>query len=295
MAIVFFLIAPTQLRAQSQSQTTAVATPVYEYDVTSIKPAQPGNGGGRGRGGRGQAPDAFTVSNVTMEGMIQQAYGVRLDQISGAPSWLNSERYDVDAKMDSSVADALLKLSPDDVTLARQKMLQALLADRLKLTIRRETKEMPIYSLVVAKNGPKLQAPTGVVTLPDGTKRAIGPNANGALYIMQLNPGEDTLMGFAVPMPAFTRLLTLQVGRPVVDKTGLTGKYDLNMKWEEDENGPLARMANSDAGASAVPATDPVGGSLFTAIQEQLGLKLEPGKGPVEIIVIDHVEKPSGN
>src|ERR1700733_7702570 len=112
MAVVFTLLPAPQLHAQSQPQTTAAA-PSYEYDVASIKPAQPGNGAGRGRGGgRGQAPDAFTVSNVTMEGMIQQAYGVRLDQISGAPSWLNSERYDVDAKMDSSVADALLKLSP---------------------------------------------------------------------------------------------------------------------------------------------------------------------------------------
>jgi uncharacterized protein (TIGR03435 family) len=235
--------------------------------------------------------------NVTMRQLVLQAFGVREDQISGAPSWLTSDRYDLNAKMDTAVADDLQKLNADDRNLARQKMMQALLIDRLKLIFHRENKERPIYSLVVARNGPKLQSPdpSREITLPDGSKRPIGVGGRGQLVIMQLKPGEFTMMGYAVPTPTFARLLSNAMDRPVFDKTGLPGRYDITMKWADDENEPSVPATGQPSTATPSKRADFFDGAIFTAIQQQLGLKLEPGKGPVEIIVIDHIERPSGN
>jgi uncharacterized protein (TIGR03435 family) len=297
--IAFLLLSVAPLPAQSQSQNTTVAPPVYEYEVVSIKPAESGNVGARGRGGRGQSADGLAMNNVTIHQMVVMAFGLREDQIIGEPSWLTSERYDLNAKMDTALADELQKLSVDDRNAAREKMLQALLADRLKLTFHRETKERPIYSLVVAKNGPKLQNPQNPdpkheIALPDGSKRAIGPGAGGQLMIAQSSPGEFTMMGFAIPMTTFVSLLSRQSDRPVFDKTALTGKYDFTMKWAADDT---ASSVPGTSQPSAAPSrlADFFGGSMNTAMQEQLGLKLEQGKGTVEIIVIDHIERPSGN
>ena len=291
-ASVLTFAAPSH--GQSQSQNTKVASPVYEYEVVSIKPAQPGS---RGRGGRGQPTDGLTMNNVTIRQLVVQAFGVLEYQISGAPSWLTSERYDLNAKMDTALADELQKLSADDRNAAREKMMQALLADCLKLTFHRETKERPIYSLMVAKNGPKLQNPdpNREITFPDGSKRSISAGGEGRLAIIQLSPGEFTMMGYAVRMPSFASLLTTAMERPVFDKTGLTGRYDITMKWTNDESDSPVPSTGQPSTAPPTRRADFFGGAIFAAIQEQLGLKLEPGKGPVEIIVIDHIERPSGN
>jgi uncharacterized protein (TIGR03435 family) len=292
IALVLTFAAPSH--SQSQSQNTTAAPPVYEYEVVSIKPAQPGS---RGQGGRGQPTDGLTMNNVTVQQLVVQAFGVLDDQISGAPGWLSSERYDLNAKMDTAVADELQKLSADDRNAARQKMMQALLVDRLKLSFHRETKERPIYSLMVAKNGPKLQNPdpNREITFPDGSKRSISAGGEGRLAIMQMNPGEFTMMGYAVRMPSLASLLTTAMERPVFDKTGLAGRYDVTMKWSDEESSSPVPAAGPTGAAPASKRVDFFSGGIFSTIQEQLGLKLEPGKGPVEIIVIDHIERPSGN
>lgn len=293
-AVIVFVLT-LAVPSRSQSQNKSAAPPVYEYEVVSIKPTQPGGAGGRG--GRGQPTDGLAMNNVTMQLLLEQALDVREDQLSGAPSWLTSERYDLNAKMDTALADEVQKLSVDERKIARRKMMQALLVDRLKLTFHTETKERPIYSLVVAKNGPKLQNPDPKreIISPDGAKRPAGPGMSGQLFIVQSNPGEFTMMGFAIPVPTLVSLLSDQLDRPVFDKTELAGKYDITMKWGADDAGSSVPGTNQPSATPRSMLRDMFGAALFTALQEQLGLKLEAGKGPVEIIVIDHIERPSGN
>ena len=131
---------------------------MFEYEVATIKAYKPGAGEGPGmmRVGINNAADGFIASGATLQMLVAQAYGIQNFQITGAPDWFTTDRFEIDAKMDSAVADALAKLSQDDRTLARQKMLQALLADRFKMKIHRESKELPAYTLTIGKNGSKL-------------------------------------------------------------------------------------------------------------------------------------------
>jgi len=257
-----------------------------------------------GRIGVANAPDGIMATNVTVETLVQQAYGVRSDQVSGGPDWIRSQQYDVTAKLDPSLIDALAKLNRDDREAARRTMLEKLLEDRFQLKARRETRDQPIYSLVIAKNGPKLQesAPT------DDASAKGKPNSSDmqAEMMKKLQAasaggggGGSTLNAHATTMADFALLLTGRAGRPVEDKTGLTGKYDVKLQYAADPNQlAIAReMLGGDLGQSngGPRATDSSGPDLFTALQQQLGLKLEPGKGPVESIVIEHVERPSEN
>ena len=217
--------------------------------------------------------ERFTATGVTLQGLIREAYEVEDNQISGAPAWLDSERYDIEAKADKSVADELQKLSFDQRLVEYRRMLQALLGDRFQLTLHRETKELPVYALVIAKKGPKLQETHPGDNDPTG-----------------MTFGWGLLKGEGVPIALLVRHLSRQqLDRPVVDKTGLTGKYDFTLKWIPDDR------RTPTVGQQGTDDTPPPGPSIFTAIQEQLGLRLEPQKGPVEVLVIDHVERPSEN
>jgi uncharacterized protein (TIGR03435 family) len=179
-------------------------------------------------------------------------------------------------------------------------MLQALLADRFKLTFHRESKELPVYLLVVGKNGPKLQeakaddASALEIKAPDGQ---ILPK--GAIQV-NTNISADGMHHFSAPgitINGLAAMLGTQLGRPVLDKTGLAGKFDIALQWmPEQRQVQTFSFGSSDGQPSVSSATpDSNGPSLQTAIQDQLGLKLESGKGPVETIVIDHLEKPSKN
>jgi uncharacterized protein (TIGR03435 family) len=221
--------------------------------------------------------------------------------VTGGPSWLDTEKCDVTAKMDSAVADALKRLRPDERALAQERMLQALLADRLKLAVHRETKELRVYLLTVAKNGPKLHEakPDDPYTnaFPYAGKFAGGAVKAGDIFLVGGGgPGgpTTTIYGFGVSMPALARQLTASARQTVLDRTGFTGSYDFTLKFAM-----TAMRAAPEGAPDAQPvlsASDPSGSpDLFTAIQQQLGLKLESGKSPVEIIAIDHVERPSGN
>jgi uncharacterized protein (TIGR03435 family) len=322
-AILFVLVNPTAGRAQAQSQAPSAGGPLpkFEYEVASFKPAKPGTDG-RVFMGFSMPVDGLNGTNITMMLLIQQAFGVQPYQISGAPDWFTSEHFDLSAKMDSETADAIQKLSADDKKIARQQMLQALLADRLKLTVRHDTKELPIYSLVIGKNGPKLKeskpddnaaknpngpagppAPVGNNASPaigsgggnQSRSVTVGPGGGGSTFAIGGGPGGgmQSMSASGAPIANLVRMLSGRLGRPVLDKTGLTGKYDFKLEFAPDSNASPG-FGGGDGGAPA-PAADSGGPNIFTAVQEQLGLKLESGKGPVEIIVIEHAERPSEN
>jgi bla regulator protein blaR1 len=295
VAVVFGLIASTSSWAQSQTQDKSANSDALQYDVASIKRFTPGGPPNlNGFHPIVETPDGLVVRTATVKMLILRAYGVDAYQISGGPDWLNSERYDIDAKFDGATADELQKLSSDDRVLARQRMLQTILAERFNLTIHRENKELQIYSLIVAKNGPKLKE----VKLEDveANKTKAGPPPGR--MDMTVGGSGGQMRAFASPLANLTQGLTNYLHRPVIDRTGLTGMYDFTLRWTPDENQAQGTSAAQAPGGSAsgLPSSDPTGGaSLFTAIQEQLGLKLESAKSPIELIVIDRVERPSGN
>jgi uncharacterized protein (TIGR03435 family) len=286
--LVFGLTGTTPIRAQSPSQNSATAAPEFEFEVASIKPSKPGNEGWIHH----RPIDGLNEENFPPMMLIQLAFGIyNKELISGVPNWLNSERYDVDAKMERSVAEAYQKLSPAERSLAMQHMLQKLLTDRFKLAVHRGTKELPVFWLVIAKNGPKLHEANPGDTYANGLKGADG-RMLGAGAIRATGKGEQTFQG--IPISTLVNLLAQDVDRPILDRTGLAGRYDFKLQWTPDDSAVQTSLGGAPDGSSA-PPPDTNSLSLFTALQEQLGLKLESGKGPVEIIVIDHVERPSGN
>jgi bla regulator protein BlaR1 len=284
--VVIGALNATRSHAESQTSNTSQS---YEYEVASIKPNKSGTNMVRLM----YAPDGLTATNGTLQMFINAAYGVDDNQISGGPSWLKSDHYDMEAKMDSATADALHKLSEDQAKLERQRMLQALLADRFKLTIHRETRELPILALVVAKDGPKFQEAKPGDTYPNGVK---GPDGHSGAGMMIGSREGLTAQGILIAN--FAAHLSRVLGRKVVDKTGLTGRYDFTLKWAPDER--QAPMFKGTEGGQpgttgGTPAPELPGPSIYTAVQEQLGLKLASEKGPVDILIIDHVEKASEN
>lgn len=279
LSIGLVLAVPISVRAQSQSASAVPATIVFEYDVASIKL----NTSNSASIGSRNSPDGYSITNVPLQTLLQSAFGMQSYQILGAPDWLSSERYDIEAKMDPTVADALQKLSIDERRIKRLLMLQSFLIDRLKLTIHHESKDLPTYSLVIAKNGPKIQETKPDPATPNVPVRRGGPSirasrtGSGPMTLTVLHCASEDLASVFVP----------HVGRTVVDRTGLSAIYDFTLQFTPDDG-----TAVPGAGSSAA---DPTAPSIFTAIQEQLGLKLESGKAPVDVIVIDHVERPLGN
>jgi uncharacterized protein (TIGR03435 family) len=205
-------------------------------------------------------PDGFTTGGMPATNVIRSAFGLLTDdQIVGLPAWAKSEPLTIQAKMDAITATALIKLPPEQFIKQRQLMMQALLADRFALKVHHATKELPVYELVVAKTGSKLKR----------SASDIGGN------IMN---GSARIDAHAVSMQSFVANLSFTVGRMVVDKTGLAGGYDFTLEFAPEGADP----------------SDPRP-SLFTALEEQLGLKLIPSKGPVDVIVVDRIERPTEN
>jgi uncharacterized protein (TIGR03435 family) len=253
--------------------STQSAMPAMTYDVASIKPHKAGDGSLSFSDPPHTA--RFTITGMTMKNLIENAYGVNSYQVTGGPAWLESLRWDIVAKSDSSVDEQLGKLSNCEARKMKQRMLEALLVDRVKLTVHRGTKEAPAYNLIVAKNGLKVQQskPPAADEPKDG-RRGAGMETRGGPRGMELTARQTTMLSLAY-------MLVAQLDCPVLDKTGVTGAYDFKLQWSSD-NGP----------ASSQDSPWP---SIFTAVQEQLGLKLEPIKTQVETILIDRVEMPSEN
>ena len=311
----------------AQSQMPPATAPAASFEVATVKPFKPGMMGMMlriGPGGR------FTANGVTLKLLLQEAYNVKDQQIAGAPPWIDSERWDIQAKAEDSEGAAMDKLPPEQRKDKLMEMMRSLLADRFKLALGHEKKEMSVYALVVAKGGTKLKPSTfdpskfkPMDRPPDGpppgppAKPGAPPFAQksdrqmrGGEGIFMQGPGQLNLM--AVQLPMFVNVLSRLTGRIVIDKTGLTGRYDCSLHWTPDQNeGPMFPGGppggpKGGPGVAAIPgmqapdgappqAPEASGPSLFTALQEQLGLKLEPQKAPVDILVIEHVEKPSEN
>lgn len=283
LPIVFGLVHATPSRAATQLEDSTMNLPAYE--AVSIKPNKSTEPVRKVR--LLSRPDGLTVTNGSLKMLITEAYGVLPFQVQGAPSWSDSEKYDIEAKMDSSAADELSKMSEDQRNLAEKRMRQALLADRFKLVVHHETKDVPQYALVVAKGGPTLQEAKPGDTYLKGISVPGGPPSGPGMFMMGLGGGE--IRGQALPIANIAHMLSLQLGRVVVDRTGLTGKHDFTLRWTPDRN----RTGGSTGTEDGQPSPGPQGVSIFTALQQQLGLELQPQQGSVDMIVIDHVEMPS--
>ena len=246
--------------------TQAALAPVKEiaFDVVSIKQNKSDSMGGGAR----TSADGVIFVNTTLLFQIARAYGVELDQVYGLPDWARDNHYDIQYKVAAEDVAAYGKLHGAE----NQRMKQAVFEDRLKLKVHFGSKEVPMYQLVIAKGGPKLQE--AKLKAPDGTPIAA-----------RAKMGDGMFKGRQVTVSGLLNSIKGATGRDVIDKTGLTGRYDINLRWAPDPGASSPDDATPD---DARP-------SIFVVLEEQLGLKLEPTKGAVKTLIIDHIEPPSEN
>jgi uncharacterized protein (TIGR03435 family) len=263
--VVYRTVVAVALVLATGSAQTPAARPAFE--AATVKP-NPNCAGGRGGGGSGMpAPGRLNATCLAPRDLIQIAYGMFADgatqnphrpQVFDGPAWIDSETFDIVAKAE------------DNAPVARMygPMLQTLLEDRFALKIHKETRQQPVYTLTVAKNGPKLPA------IADGscTTNICGRGSVRAVK------GNTVIESHGVTLAVFAERLVEILNQPVIDRTGLTGLFDIHLEFAADNAPP-----------------DATGASIFTAVQDQLGLKLTSEKAPVEVLVIDHIERPSPN
>jgi uncharacterized protein (TIGR03435 family) len=270
LAVAFFTVTPAQSRAQS------AASPAPVFDVISVKQNKSDSGGMSMTG----VSDSFRGTNLDISNLIMNSYHLTsADLIFGLPGWTRSAHFDVNAKVVNPDKQVIDKLTDDQ----RRAMILDILKERFHFQAHLETKILPVYDLVLAKGGPKFTGGKGpnADTAAAMAKRGITAS-NGAMIVYD---GEIT--GGGIPISSLVFSLTSAVGRTVIDKTGLTGNYDIELKWTPENGGqPSADNGQTDAQS---------GPSIFTALEEQLGLKLESAKGPVQTLVVDHVEMPTEN
>jgi uncharacterized protein (TIGR03435 family) len=238
--------------------TQGASDKVHAYEIVSIKP----NKTVSGSSGTRLLPDGFAWTNMPLSSLVMGSYGIIIDsQVSGLPDWARRENYDIVAKVDADTAERWKKLSREERRGEEQPMMQSILADRCQFKAHQETKELPVYDLVIARGGLKMkEAP------PNETSMEMMSGDQMTVHAMTIDTTVSTFAG--------------TVGRIIVDKTGLGNKkFDFELKWTPDDR--------SSADDSAP--------SLLTALQEQLGLKLVPARGPVELLIIDHMGRPSPN
>src|ERR1039457_6890441 len=292
MKATLLIAALSSVLLQAQP-VSSPATP--KLDVVSIKPCKPGVGaefvvGGNSSPGRLSIGCAH-LADVDNTGLIQQAYNryadghltsAKIIPIEGGPDWIHSETFEIDAKSDGHPSIQMM-LGP---------MMQAILADRFKLRIHRETRQGPVYELALGKSSPKLKPLQDGSCTPVLVGHPLPPLASGQHYCRNLvSPSSVNFEGGTLSMLA--GLLGLIVDRPVIDKTGITSYFEIHLKFSPDDSA-APRPATADAGAPAA-VREPDAPGIFQAIQEQLGLRLVPAKGPVDVLVIDHIERPSEN
>ena len=275
LVAAFVLIVPAStvctpvVRAQTQTPAAAPVEPAVSFDVISVKPNK-SSLGAYGLVTTEFTADGFRGANVPVHSLLLQAYGLHEGEVIGEPAWASSEVFDIEAKVAGPDVAAFSKLDSDQ----RQAMLQQVLAERFKLATHRETRDLPVYALSVAKGGPKLKESAIDPSVPASARRGGGIRMSMGM----ISANECTI-------PYFLSMLSRQLGRTILDRTGLTGNYDFTLRWMPD-NGTSA--SSDGAQADALP-------SIFTALQEQLGLKLESTKAPASVLVIDHLERPSQN
>ena len=296
---LLFLVLCAPLVAQRE------LSPKLSYDAASIKPSDPNQFAtrimiGGGQGGR------FSANGMTVRQMIVQAYGIQDFQLTGGPGWIGSDRFDIEATPPPGVSIT----GPQN-----QEMLQSLLEERFQLKLRRETKPLPGYSLLLAKNGSKMKPSADQTPLsaggppppgapPVGGPVAItraggpaGPGGPGGPIIAgppsrgMVRMGLGNISGGAMQMAQLTQILSRQLGRTVVDNTGLTGLFDVELNFTPERTPPQGTLPPG----VVQPQIDPDGPTIFTALQEQLGLRLESTTQPGDMLTIEKIEKPSEN
>jgi uncharacterized protein (TIGR03435 family) len=245
--------------------STVGQSQALSFEVASIKPNVSGL---RGSGFPPPKDGRFNATNVTLKDLILYAYHLQGFQLSGTQGWMESDHYDVVAKAEGTATENEIR-----------RMVQPLLADHFKLSVHQGEKQLPIYALVIARDGLKMPHTTQDCSVP-GTRDM----PCGGFRVSE----RSQLAGRNVPIGELIDVLGFFTGRHIIDKTGLNGNFDIRLQWSPDETlafGP----------ESAAKSDDPSGASLFTALQQQLGLKLESQKGPVPMLIVDRAEKPPLN
>lgn len=273
-----------------RAQTASDSADKPKFEVASVRENTSGDGKiafGIQPGGR------FNAVNVPLWDLIRQAYAVQRTQIVGAPDWTETARFDVVAKAEGDIP----RSGPGAPLGPLNFMVQDLLEDRFKLRAHRETRELPIYALTLARSDRKLGAGLRPSTVDCAAMRgrggrggfAPGPPAPGERPTCGMRMAPNGVMAGGILLTQLTQVLSQVTQRMVIDRTGLEGNFDVELSFTPDRmpQGP------PPPGAPPLPSIDPNGPSLYTAVQEQLGLKLESERAPVEVLVIDHVERPT--
>lgn len=269
------------------------------FDVVSIKPHK--DEGMRMQAGIWIKPDGISASGIPLPMLLREAFGISEDRVLNEPEWAKSSRYDIEAKVAPEDAAKLKSLSPQQ----RWKMLLPALEDRFGLKFHHTMEDLQAYTLVVAKGGPKMtvakSAETGgEATRPEGS---VG-NAPQSQVMMRRSADGMRMECHGASMESLAQMISEQLGSTVVDRTGLKDNYDYTLSWMPDESGGpmmvgsgpmMMRMSGTGSPADGDASKDAAGPSLFTALQEELGLKLETQKVPVDVVVIDHIEQLSPN
>jgi uncharacterized protein (TIGR03435 family) len=250
----------------------AFAQQPVTFEVASIKPSPPISAHGVFFG-MIDDPDRFNGSYVTLTDLMAKAYGIEHPRISGGPSWVLSDRFDVIATLPRGTQRGQIPL-----------LLQTLLAERFRLIVRRESRTTRVYALVQAKGGPKLKRSEAESNPSPGGPPMLSsaPLMLGSSGALGICCGKAKLN--KVSMAGFASLLSAETDRPVQDATGIEGGFDISLEWTPDA-----------AGTQPEGTPSPAGPSIYTAVQEQLGLRLEPRNAPLDYLVVEHVEKPDAN
>ncbi len=268
--------------------------PMPSYEVATIK--RPDESTEQGRGFIAGVIGPPGDGGATIRRYIQAAYGIpngsAETRVVGGPAWIDSDAYIIQGKVPDEIRDAMQKMTPADRLNETRMMQQMLLQERFKLKVHFETRELPVFELVAAKGGLKIKEVPPPPPGPLPPRRAGEPLPPG-MDMTRFGNGHVEMTAMATTMPAFINRIANEAdvaGRPIVDKTGFTGNFDVvGMTWTS------SRMAATLFGFGGTASPDPGGASLFTALEETLGMKLVPGKAQVEVVVIDSIERPSPN
>jgi uncharacterized protein (TIGR03435 family) len=293
MAGLAALAVPVVIGIVSAPRIEAESPAATRFDVASIKPTTQQGPDIQGLGSVRILPGGHLLAEkVLLRYFIQNAYEVKPFQVSGGPAWINSAHYDIDAKAEGNPNSGQVHL-----------MMRALLEDRFHLKLHDETKQLPVYEVTGARGGLRLLKPKeGGCIAPDPDARPFPP-APGQLIpcgriLMSMSPSGAQMRGGKVSMADLVNILSNVLGRTVVDKTGFQGTFDVHLEFTPDEAlgglpPPPALPLSGDSIRSAAPPDSH--GDIFSALQEQLGLKLKSARGPAHMLVIDSVERPSAN
>jgi len=264
-----------KMRAQEQAATSGAGTSNIEVVIRA-------DSGGEGHpAGMMYSPTRFKATNTTLQALIQEAYGVQANQIAGGPDWIKTAEFDLEIgpKDDKPAPSGVsIEQSLEQSRIRNQRRLQAALAERFQLKLHRETRDLLSYALVVADDGPKLQPAKAAGSYPDAVTGPKGGPLEKSIR-MKRDGSQVGMDARGLSATDLAAQLSRQFGTAIVDKTGLTGNYDFSLNWKSDANGTAGETEDG------TPA------SLSDAMQQQLGLKLQPQNGPMEVLVIDHAER----